>query len=235
MIARWVCFFQLPTVLPTLPCIRLLEWRAIPWPHSHFASQSRSPVYTACVSAGLYKISSLLLSLLSPGRQGIRRLNHNVLLQQGRGRSLAPLCALLTPRDGKMPTSPAFPHLILPCWCQMQVEAQLSASLTGPSDREAECWLLCLSAPYSTSLMQGGLEALYWDPLTGCEWGAALGVLVFTASFGLFAASWVWRFSSPLELTDTRNRRKMEYLLLPTYFVRTHWCRVWWRLNSPLA
>lgn len=41
-------------------------------------------------------------------------------------------------------------------------------------------------------------------------------VLVFTASFGLFAASWVWRRSSPLDLTDTRNRRKVEYLLLPT-------------------
>lgn len=85
-----------------------------PWPHSHLSSQSRSAACTACVSAGVYKISSLLLSLLSPGRQGIRRLTHNVLLQQGRGRSLAPLCAQLTPRDKKMPTSTAFPHLILP-------------------------------------------------------------------------------------------------------------------------
>lgn len=172
MIARWVCFFQLPTVLPTLSCIRLVEWRSpIPLGPTHIFPAKVDQQLAVPVSL---QINSLLLSLLSPGRKGIQRLTHNVLLQQGRGRNLAPLCALLTPRDGKMPTSTAFPHLILPCWCQMHAEAQLSASVTGSGDREAECWLLCLSAPYSASLMQGGLEALYWDPLTGYVWEAAV-------------------------------------------------------------
>lgn len=41
--------------------------------------------------------------------------------------------------------------------------------------------------------------------------------LFSTASLGLFASSWVWRFSSPLGLTDTRSRRRVECLLLPTW------------------
>lgn len=100
-----------------------------PWPHSHLASQSRSPAYTACVSAGVYKISSLLLSSLSPGRQGIRRLTHSVLLQQGRGRSLAPLCALLTPRDGKC--QPALPSPTWFCLVDARCKWRLSSLLVS--------------------------------------------------------------------------------------------------------
>lgn len=135
------------------------------------------------------------------------------------GRSLTPLCAPLTRRDGRsrVPPSPASCHFILPCWCQLGVEVQLPAGPTGTRGKEADCWLLSFILPYSTSLVLRFLIEILWHSIWMGTRNRSAASTLFNCFIQSLCCHLIWRFSSPLGLTDTKSGSKVEWSLLLTY------------------
>lgn len=149
----------------------------------------------------------------------------------------------LCPTDTKeweklVPISPASYHLILPCSYQLEVDAQPPACPTGTRGREAECWLFCLTQPFSTSLMLGGAGAFWLRPYnTGYGWGARIGVplvlfftLVFLLPIGFGGLVPYW--ASPTPSCKESGMLTMITCTTLFRFIGAGWE---WRLSSPLT